>query len=902
MTEHRDKSQKPHQHLPRSSLGVEWRPRPDIAATASATNLPTTSSLPRRDQDAEPADRTVTGTVVEVKRECIWIEIEDTQAKLYASELMLDIGEVPADRYTPGDHFEAFVFQMEPDPESGAPQFSVRRAAPYLDTLNRLKVGVVIRKATVVNTYDLGIEMDVDGVRGNALFWEIPLAHGEAPRDRYQPGDIINDLLVDEIDHRTRGLYVSVKRNTPSYAEMLNALSVGDVVTATITAFGGQGLWLNVGGLIGWMGPQEVSRADSESTRDRYSVGDTVSDLFVWKIDHATRSLSLSARRNTPDYVEALEPLSAGEVVSATVTGFQGNGGLWLNVGGVIGGVAPRDLGLTDSEVTQDRYTVGDTVTDLYVWQVNRDRRDLSVSVYRNAPGYVKALADVSVGDILDGIVAEANEWGVWLHISGVLGWMPASEILLDAGEASLEERYALGDSTKVVVWQIDSASRAAILSVRRLDPDFPEQPIVQGAVIDAMVRGTTPRGIRAPIRVLAASANVLILPHALSLSTVIPRQFQDGEVIQVRIVDLDEAGHPTVLSHRRALDGWDAEVRRLTRGVLVPQARLLSSAVLPSNEPRVGVDLGPITGFIPEEELDQGTAKDIMTHSANLIFPVVIESVDHEHGTANVSNDKFDARWRELAGELSEGDEAQGELRGIENGIASLDLGLGLLAELPVDHLPSSETLVRVPDGRIGEAFSVRIVTIVPEAYKINVEIKNYDLAQMIMADETLTCELKEGFVASPPKPKKESGKQRENRQQTNLRVVRAMAGMMNRDGGHVIVGITDPDKKNGEVVGWRAGGFENPNALSTALSTLVARVLTPAAGGLFELRFETLPSGGPEILDIVCHPASEPIFLRDGEHGEFPVRYPAMTKNLVADEHETHIQKRFSRSRDSS
>ena len=899
MTERRDKSQKPHQHLPRSSRGVEWRPRPDIAATASASNPSITSSLPRRGQDAELADRTVTGTVVEVKRESIWIETEDTQAKIYASELMLDIGEVPANRYAPGDHFEAFVFQLGPDPESGAPQFSIRRAAPYLDALNRLEVGAVIEKATVVNTYNLGIELDVDGVRGNALFWELPLAYDEAPSDRYQPGDIINDLLVDEISHGTRGFYLSVRRNAPGYVEALDAHSVGDVVSATVTAFGGRGLWLNVDGVVGWTGPQELPIANGETTQNHYSVGDAIHDLFVRQVDRDARILSLSARRNAPGYVEALTAHSVGDVVSATVTAFQGDGGLWLDVGDVVGGVAPRDLSLASGETAQDHYSVGDTIRDIFVWQVNLASRSISLSVKRNAPGYATALADIPVGDVLDGIVAEANEWGVWLHISGVLGWLPASEILLDEGGASLKQRYALGDPIKAMVWQIDSTSRAAILSVRRLDPDFPEQPIAQGAVIDAIVRGTTPRGIRAPIRVLAASANVLIPPHALSFSTAIPRQFNDGEVIQVRIVDLDEAGQPMVLSHRRALDGWDAEVRRLTRDVLVSQARLLPREVLPSNEPRVGVDVGPITGFIAEEELDQATATGLMTYSANETFPVVIESVDHERGTANVSNDKFDARWQELASELSEGDEAQGELRSVEGGVAKLDLGWGLLAEVPADHLPSSETPARVPDDRIGEFFSVRITTIAPETYKINAEIKNYELAQMIMADETLTCELKEGFVASPPKEKKEQPKQRKNRQQTNLRVVRAMAGMMNRDGGHVIVGITDPDKKNGEVVGWRAGGFANQNALSTALSTLVARVLTPApvAGGLFELRFETLPSGGPEILDIVCHPASEPIFLRDGENGEFPVRYPAMTKNLVADEHEAHIRERFSR-----
>ena len=677
----------------------------------------------------------------------------------------------------------------------------------------------------------------------------------------------------------------------PSYVEMLNAHSVGDVVSATVTAFGGQGLWLNVGGVIGWIGPQELSLTDGESTQDRYSVGDTISGLFTWKIDQDARSLSLSVRRNAPSYVEALELLSAGEVVSATVTGFQGNGGLWLDVGGVIGGVAPRDLGLIDSEAAQDRYAVGDAIADLYLWQVNRDRRDLSISVHRNAPGYVEALAGVSVGDILDGVVAEVNAWGIWLHISGVLGWMPASEDPLDDGELSLEERYTPGDSTKAMAWQIDSVSRAVILSMRRLDPDFPEQPIMQGAVIDAIVKGTTPRGIRAPIRVLAASANVLIPPHALSLSTATPRQFNDGDVIQVRIVDLDEAGQPTVLSHRRALDGWNTEVQRLAPGTLVPRARLLPREVLPSDEPRVGVDVGPITGFVTEEELDPATATGLMTYSANETFPVVIESVNHERGAVSVSHAKFDARWAELADAVTEGEEIEAELREVEGRVALLDLGSGLLAEMPVEQLPARAEGVATEQNRVGETVTVQIKSIEAETYTITTEIKNYDLVQMIAADETLVCELKAVFLKGV---QPESPRARQNRQDVNRSVVRAMAGMMNRDGGHVIVGVEDTDKGEGDMVGWEASGWENQNAMVTGLSNLVGRVLSAAAGGLYKARFEQLPDGH-EALDIVCEPADEPIFLSDGQRNEFPVRYPAMTKNLTAREQYEHIQGRF-------
>ena len=60
------------------------------------------------------SEGTVVGTVVGVEREILWIDVGGVRSMLYASELMLGVGERPADRYAVGERFEAFVFQMEP--------------------------------------------------------------------------------------------------------------------------------------------------------------------------------------------------------------------------------------------------------------------------------------------------------------------------------------------------------------------------------------------------------------------------------------------------------------------------------------------------------------------------------------------------------------------------------------------------------------------------------------------------------------------------------------------------------------------------------------------------------------------------------------------------------------------
>ena len=670
--------------------------------------------MPRSTEDAEattpastadnlggqPADRRVTGTILAVEREFIVIDVDGGEARIYASELMLDVGEPPSQRYAVGDPFDAFVFQMEPDPKSGLPQFSIRRAPPYPDALNRLKLGAIV-DATVVNTYDLGIELDIDGVRGNAFFVDIPLATGESPHDRYQPGDALDQL-------------------------------------------------------------------------------------FVWQVDHDDREILLSARRNAPAYVEALAARSIGEVVSGVVTGFADDGGLLLNIDGVIGTVAADELAFAGSESTQDRYAVDDTVNDLFVWQVDHDARGLSLSVRRNAPGYVEALDALTTDDTLVAVVTHANEWGIWLDAAGIVAWIAASELALDEGQLP-PGHYPIDKPVEARVWQIDQISRTAILSVRRLNTDFIEDPIALGATVNGIVRGSPPGGIR----VLVAGSDLLVRRCELSLSIGDRPHFGYGQDIPLVVLAVDSDGQPTALSHRRALPNWQAEVNRLVPGVIVQNAEIVPLSALPPDEDRTGVDLGPITGFVDHAELDTDDARAMMQEEPNTRYSVVVESIDADDGAPIVSNDKFEERWRELAENVSEGDHVQAELRHISHDNATLDLGSGLLATMPADQIPVSETTSKPGTERIGENIAARIARIDHDTQTIYAEKREHWLEAIIGEPESQTLDFKEVLKGD---------KNANDAQEMPRQAIRTINAFLNADGGRLIIGVHD---KTREIVG---------------------------------------------------------------------------------------------------
>ena len=406
------------------------------------------------------------------------------------------------------------------------------------------------------------------------------------------------------------------------------------------------------------------------------------------------------------------------------------------------------------------------------------------------ASSYVKSLAALRIGDEVTGSVILRTWHGLRLESAGVIGYIPSSELLLDP-----IDHYKDGESVKARVWQIDRSSRTVVLSVRRLDANFPEESVALGEPIDAAVRDITSDDTPMPIRVMAVNHEVWIPAHEQALTIGVPAQFRDEDTIRPIVTEVDGEGRPTRLSLRRALGGWDTAVERLSGShFLVPNARIVPRGAVTKAELRdgsVAVDLGPILGLISQEEISPEDGEIRMEQSSNSELGVVVESVDREHGFAYVSRNRFKERWREVAGqlELEKGAEVEGELRDFDRVTALFDLGSGLLAQMPARELPDSDLPGKAEVDRIGERFPLRITNVDPGKQTAHVEPRNQWLEALIDEPESETLEFKEVL----------RGSDKNERRQMTHEAMRTITGFLNTSGGNLVIGIDD----NGKVVG---------------------------------------------------------------------------------------------------
>ncbi len=827
----------------------------------------------------------------------LWLEVDGVIGSVSPDELVLAGGESAQDRYAVGDTVhDLFVWQV--DHSTRDLDLSMRRSAPgYVEALAAHSVGEVVSGVVSDFTSNGGLWLDVDGVIGGIDPIELGLADGQSAQERYAVGEPASDLFVWQVNHDARGLVLSVRRNTPGYVEALAARSVGEFVSGVVTGFPiNGGLWLEVDGVIGGVLPGELVLAEGQSAQERYPVGSTVEQLFVWQVDHDTRDLFLSVRRNAPGYVEALAARSVGEVVSGVVTDFTINGGLWLDVDGVIGSVSRHELALADGESAQDRYAVGYTVSGLFVWQIDHDARDLLLSVRRNVPGYVEALTAHSGGEVVDGVVTQSTKWGIWLVAAGVVGWIPATEMTLDEGQ-SPRDRYAINEPVKAQVRLVDHLVRDVILSVRRLRTDFIEEPIALGATVKGVYLDSPPRGIR----VLAAGRDLPVPRCELSLSIGDRPRFEYGQAIRLVVLAVDSNGQPTALSHRRALPNWQAEANRLVPGVIVQDAQIIPLRALPPGEDRTGVDLGPVTGFVAHAEISAGDAREMMLDEPNTQYSVVIESIDADRGDPIVSHDKFEERWRELAADLQEGAEIDPELRGIDGNSAFLDLGSGLLAEMPIDQLPLSETTGATAHDRIGEVIPVRITRKDEDALVLRVEHRDQEIERLIQQGESQTLEFKATLLYSP-----RTGERDEN---ATFGVLKSIAGFLNAwNGGTLLVGVDNSGNpitsQSGQVGVLSIDGFDDDDKEAQVkkdqmilnLKDLIKERVNIEVFSWLNIYFTDFRR--TQILRIDCEPADTHVWLKHKKENiqDFFLRTSVATEKLEGPKLGDYLTRRFS------
>ena len=340
----------------------------------------------------------------------------------------------------------------------------------------------------------------------------------------------------------------------------------GETVDGVVMRIDPDGLLVNVGGKSEGHVPSREMRTITPEDLKELQVG---SPIYAYVLrpesEEGAAVLSVDRARSEQGWRVLEKALEAATPMDAVVVGLN-RGGAIVELEGVQGFVPLSHLAPTTREQLQELGE--DAEPDAYerpirlkVLEIDRRRHRAVLSerlAERETREQRKAvlLEDLQEGSVRTGKVSGISAFGVFVDLGGADGLIHISELSWQPVR-SPEEVVRIGQELDVHVLKVDRERGRISLSLRRLQPE-PWETLTDTFQVGQIVTGTITR--LAPFGAFAqVEGAVEGLIHISELSThriEHPREVvQEGDVVELRVLNLDPERRRLGLSRKQALE-----------------------------------------------------------------------------------------------------------------------------------------------------------------------------------------------------------------------------------------------------------------------------------------------------------------------------------------------------------
>ena len=315
-----------------------------------------------------------------------------------------------------------------------------------------------------------GFEASAGGVRCFCPFSQIDLKGGR--EGGVYLGQTFSFKILEYKDEG--GLNIVVSRRAlleEEKQEQINrlkeTLEIGMDVTAHINSIHKFGVFVNLGGIDGFIPISEISWERIVSPVNTLSLGEKVS-ARVLSLDWNKNRITLSIKATQPNpWLNVSDKYAVDSRVKGEIVRLAQFGAFVKLEPGVEGLIHISNLG-TGRRINhpKEAVEVGQSI-EAYVLSVNADSRKISLSLQPKPKP--KQIDYPAVGELVEGIVEKVMPFGVFLKMkNGLTGLIPNHEMGTSRG-TDHGKMFPIGSNMKVVVSEVDTGQRKIKLSRKGL-------------------------------------------------------------------------------------------------------------------------------------------------------------------------------------------------------------------------------------------------------------------------------------------------------------------------------------------------------------------------------------------------------------------------------------------------
>jgi small subunit ribosomal protein S1 len=352
----------------------------------------------------------VTGTIIELRPEALIVDIGVKRDGFVPAHDLRKLDDEVSDNLEVGDEVPLFIERSwNRDGELILSLSRGKELDDWKEAQRLLESGEVV-ELQITGKNKGGVTVDFGQLRGF-----IPASHlndierGLSQEERQtQLAGMIGHVIrakVIEVDQSRRRLVLSQRKGELAYRrkrkkELLETLSVGDVVSGKVTSLKNFGAFVDIGGTDGLVHVSEIARERVKHPADRLKVGQEL-QVKVISLDTERNRIGLSIKRLLPDaWADIYERYYAGQVVEATITNVVDFGAFARLEAGVEGLIHVSQMSHDHIEHPSALVSPGDEVL-VRIIRIEPQRRRIGLSL-KDVPQWVDSATAEALDEAMD--------------------------------------------------------------------------------------------------------------------------------------------------------------------------------------------------------------------------------------------------------------------------------------------------------------------------------------------------------------------------------------------------------------------------------------------------------------------------------------------------------------------
>ncbi|HHO42655.1 MAG TPA: 30S ribosomal protein S1 [Epsilonproteobacteria bacterium] len=320
----------------------------------------------------------------------------------------------------------------------------------------------VVKKIT-----NYGLFVDVGGVDGLVHYSQISHKGPVNPSKYFSEGDEVSVIGLD-YDKKKRHLSLSIKSTHPDpWKDIEKILSVGDTVSAQVSNIEPYGVFVDLGeDLEAFLHVSEISwDKNVKHPQDYLTIGQEV-NVEIIEINKEEKRLRVSLKKLSAKPIDSfVASHKVGDVVRGVVTSIT-DFGAFVKIGNIEGLLHNQEISWDKTKTAKNSLKSQEEV-EVKIIKIDKEAGKISLSKKALEDSPTKQFAAThKVGDIVEGVVKDKKDFGVFISINGNIDALIRTE---DLAPLKIEE-IEKGKEIKAVIVFMDIPNDRIRASVKRLE------------------------------------------------------------------------------------------------------------------------------------------------------------------------------------------------------------------------------------------------------------------------------------------------------------------------------------------------------------------------------------------------------------------------------------------------